>query len=682
MDDNSTLGLLFEIAADPSKAVEGLSGLDSAATASAAKIQQAMENAKLAMDQGLGEAMARTQLVSAGLSEEAAKLAVQQIQAAEASQQLASALPAVSEAADRAEYSITNARMSMMELESMAGIRAPRAINTFISHLDGVGPALSVAFGGIAVLGIIDLIETQLPAAIDKAEGALTGWNKEAQKAFDEQIKINEEYVKTADTIEERLIRLQQKAKGISNAQAEQELIDLKDKDRQAEARTVETIKQAIQYKKEYIDLLRVAGESGGTIPIPKPPDTRSIEELNKELEKAQKNFVTLDTEIKKMQGAGIPEAEYKDFEQYTKKLAEQQKKAAEATKRLLEENKRLADEFDRAVSVGLEKETEERKRKLEELDRINLEIIRSDTEKWKTLESLSREYYRSVDEEDKSNERLLTESTKERVRQILAASKLQIQEEMKDADTHLKYWQAKDKELLASHQINQRQFIQNERTALQQWYNAQSEILQKQLQAAKVAYGEQSSEYQQMIEKMEQLDQQYATKSTQINTQEAKQKQSLAQIGLQMFDMLGEAGRKHHALEVAQIIERAAMKTIEYTAEALAAFATPGMQWSGALYMAAAAESAILGGFQAASGGGGGGGGGGYGGSGGGRGDSGGRGVGFSSLPMAAGAGVPGGTLHVVVMGESDGANYLAGMLTNNVRNGGTQLVASSSLG
>jgi hypothetical protein len=55
---------------------------------------------------------------------------------------------------------------------------------------------LSKAFSGLAIIGLIELI-AQLPAVIDKASEALTGWNETAKKAYADQLQLNAKYVDT-----------------------------------------------------------------------------------------------------------------------------------------------------------------------------------------------------------------------------------------------------------------------------------------------------------------------------------------------------------------------------------------------------------------------------------------------------------------------------------------------------
>lgn len=403
MNDNSTLGLLFEISADPSKAVEALGTLDTAAAASSERIQQAMGNAKIALDQGLGEAMARTQLVAAGLSEEAAKLAVAEMQVATSTKAASSettawatALGTVRQGLSQAEVETTNwtkalgsssremeystqqARMTGMELESMFGLRVPRAINTFLARLEFVGPAMAAAFSGIAILGIIDLLATQVPVAFDKAVGALTGWDKEAKKDFEAEIALNERYVQSVKKIQDKLIDLKVEYGELTHVQGETQKINADQAELDRQNDIIDKTQKAIAYKKEFQE----AGESAAFTGM-ELPDPRSLDELTKALETARKKAADLDLALREMRQAEIPKATAEDTRKWFTEQEQLAKQYQGLSQAQVEATKRTQDAIlatkEAAAKTDFERRAIDEQQYTETLKRIEAERTASE---------------------------------------------------------------------------------------------------------------------------------------------------------------------------------------------------------------------------------------------------------------------------------------------------------------
>lgn len=122
------------------------------------------------------------------------------------------AMEELKKATDGAEYSMQKARLAGMELDNLFGIRMPRALTTFIAGLGGVGPALASAFSVVAVIGIVDVIATQLPAAFEKLGGYITGWDETRKKAYDHFLEDNKKAI-------DELTRFQAKMAEISGGQ-------------------------------------------------------------------------------------------------------------------------------------------------------------------------------------------------------------------------------------------------------------------------------------------------------------------------------------------------------------------------------------------------------------------------------------------------------------------------------
>ena len=85
----------------------------------------------------------------------------------------------------KSTHNVTEARHAIVGLGEEFGIRMPRHISTFLSHLGPVASVMSMAFAPIAVIGILQVIG-ELPEQIEKGISALRGWDEEAKKAYNE----------------------------------------------------------------------------------------------------------------------------------------------------------------------------------------------------------------------------------------------------------------------------------------------------------------------------------------------------------------------------------------------------------------------------------------------------------------------------------------------------------------
>src|SRR6266446_1869874 len=124
---------------------------------------------------------------------------------------------------------------------------------------------------------------------------------------------------------------------------------------------------------------------------------------------------------------------------------------------------------------------------------------------------------------EKRMNEEL-ARATKEladrRVKEILAEAKIREEIIKFDLDSQLKIDEESNKRLLMHHQETKAQWIQNERAALDRWYQANAEIMKRHMDSIKASYGEESSRYQQLVLEKMKLDQQYETRHSAIADQ------------------------------------------------------------------------------------------------------------------------------------------------------------------
>jgi len=75
-----------------------------------------------------------------------------------ASKRIKEAMESAGDSPKKLEYSMMEARHAAMGLGEDIGVRVPRLVSTFLSHLGGVGPALAMAFTPIAIIGVTKVL--------------------------------------------------------------------------------------------------------------------------------------------------------------------------------------------------------------------------------------------------------------------------------------------------------------------------------------------------------------------------------------------------------------------------------------------------------------------------------------------------------------------------------------------
>lgn len=173
-----------------------LPGLDKMASS----ISEATTASKASMDNLASGTTTAANIMAEGLKKQGfsatdAALAMQSLgfSAGEIAQGMGTAAAALDEtgdAADRVTRSITDARVAAQGLFTELGVRVPRALTTFIARSELIGPVLNAAFGVVAIGAFIEVL-TQVPGLIDKAIAGLTGWDKEAQQAYERIVDEN-----------------------------------------------------------------------------------------------------------------------------------------------------------------------------------------------------------------------------------------------------------------------------------------------------------------------------------------------------------------------------------------------------------------------------------------------------------------------------------------------------------
>ena len=156
MASNSTLSLLFEIAADPSKAVNAVQASSAEITASLSGIQAS----------------------SASAADEQAGFSAASV--------------ASSEAAARGAGKVLSAHTEAMHgirgMGEELGIHMPRFVSSYLSSLGPVAGVMTSAFSAIAIVGVIEVLG-QLSAKMVGWIDDLNGWDKESAKYWEDTKK-------------------------------------------------------------------------------------------------------------------------------------------------------------------------------------------------------------------------------------------------------------------------------------------------------------------------------------------------------------------------------------------------------------------------------------------------------------------------------------------------------------
>lgn len=600
--DTSTLGLMFEISADPSKGIVAAQQFSEQVTAAMQQMAVELETVK-------------------------AQLADTQVQ-----------LEALSTSHVRVGNTSKEAREAIRGMGEELGLHMPRFISSFITEIEGVGPALASAFSVVAIVGIVEMVAEQLPKAYDKLVEKITGWDKEAQAAYKNQIKENEDYIK----ILEEAYQVQLKIRHLSEEDVTKGTIAQK----QQELLMYERTAVAARNDKQVLeDRLTLWGQLMG----PVTGVTQQIADLGKVAEESQKKADELTKEIKRLTDVKLPEEQFKEQEQYIG-LRDA------ATKASADLDKKESDE----VLKNFQKNTREQlKTALDTMELFNSEQIKMS----EGLLALQDTIAKGQTEVDAREGNLALKNfetrTKQELKIALDANEVIIADILKTNEKRSqlinKAYQADiaaDREQYRRKSESHAEFLQRERQALDQWY---------QMQVATIGQSEA-------------LDEEYYRKKADLAGQAHAIENKYYEGVIGLLENLNQAHIKSHALQVALILERAAMRVIEETGEALSALAF-GNGWAAAMHFASAAEFAVMGGLDAFSGGG-----------------SGGRGATSSSSrpgtlgsPSGATAGMvtPSQTqpVYVTVFGsQQELAQTIGDALNNHVRYNGGQLIASET--
>jgi hypothetical protein len=107
------------------------------------------------------------------------------------------------EAADKMNYSMTEARHSIMELGAETGVRMPRAVASFVASIAPVGSLLAAAFPVIAVVALIDVFSK----AVDKIKEFSQSTEKEAAA----WVAVDRAFLDSSDHIQQGIAEQQRR---------------------------------------------------------------------------------------------------------------------------------------------------------------------------------------------------------------------------------------------------------------------------------------------------------------------------------------------------------------------------------------------------------------------------------------------------------------------------------------
>jgi hypothetical protein len=123
-------------------------------------------------------------------------------------------------------------------------------------------------------------------------------------------------------------------------------------------------------------------------------------------------------------------------------------------------------------------------------------------------------------------------EGERRRIDQATREANLEFSSAAASADRELALRRRHNDERLATHRITLAQYQAQETAALNEWYERQREALVRLLNLIKVAYGEASLEYREMLERMKALDAQRAEELDRLNSQIAEsQRRSIREV-------------------------------------------------------------------------------------------------------------------------------------------------------
>jgi hypothetical protein len=570
-------------------------------------------------------------------------------QVAVAQKELSAAQEEAGIAAGVNKQEIQEASHAAQEFGTLTGIHIPRALRTMIGSLEGIGPLIASSFSILAAVAFVEIIDQGIDK-IKEASQALAGFDAEAKKAYDNALKVNQQfYLQQVKTTEEHirfneiglsgLKKLDQQQKDAKESAklyadelgenlrqvrglvAEKDHLQkdwgplfnplnwatLGDQVKEVEAR-ITAVNSAGEKLEERLRALR--DEKGAQVPAETKKVTadeeRSLDEARLEANKStelaivaqkeaalrlsyQAGKISLEQEIQ-----GLEAAENRKYEilqqAFARKIAllraeqaatgefkepeilstqaqqkaetlahpikvqeirqtgtnEEERQAnanaladAQARKLAADTEVAIAEQSARQLyslhQISLDQEVEqlkeaERKKSAARLAELNEEFRianqhpEQNTAKLTTINS-------QIEAEEKNSQARITaidqqaELQRMEQRKQMEAERLQAAE--RSASSELQITESMNNARLRRGEETLRQWEQTELAAINRWYEEQKRVLEQELEFAAATFGKQSLEYQKMLDRMNQLDQQRAAKQQQIEDTVAEKRKS-----------------------------------------------------------------------------------------------------------------------------------------------------------
>lgn len=459
------------------------------------------------------------------------------------------------------------------------------AMGRVASTSSALAPLLAAAFPVVAAVAFVDAIE-HLPDLINKATDALAGWDKEAKKAYQEEISFNERLF----TLQLDLADKQERQNLIGLEGEKKKLVTMKDNEDQIRRlqTAYDNANAQIQTTTATIDKLKtLQGEALLGDPVSYARIGAQIDAFKTSLEGAKKESESLEMELRKLRAEqsaapkdlGVLKAEDARKNAEAKIEAEKQYQLTLVSYEESEYKRRYAaQEISLDMEISLLQDAARRKIAIEDDAYTKLRALKQSEgaatgkdvapELQKMDEGVTQARVKSNEEIIALGQQLVTatmrqaeETAKIRIdaeRRIeaddlrIAAEAHALREEAQakaqerarinaEADVSLATTTANraleasdriDRERLDHHQISLNAFRTQEMAALDAWYNAQVTAIQKAETALTLAGQRETAAYAALKNKETELDQQYANRLAQINQLIAqKQQQEIAKI-------------------------------------------------------------------------------------------------------------------------------------------------------
>jgi hypothetical protein len=346
--------LKIQIIVDSAQVTAGMSNVTASVDAATARIKAAFGSVANAPE-GIQNAL-KVLENSARMSGETVAFAAAEInKIGQASSAAAPQIDAVDQAMNRATASANNARSAFMGLNREIGLGGNRALSTFISQSETLGPILSKAFTGIAIIGFIQLAELageKLSALIDD-----TFIFTAAQKALYGQLVADNKEIAALDEQHAKMLR-DISVIGLPLVEQERLRAQYAKEDRDGLAGSVAQQEKALALARQQLTVIQQKKDADAAI---RPQVTGDLsaqfptEDFDKQIEEQQAKIDSLSSSLGKLHaqytlaGDAVVEAQKKFDATALKDSEKAAEKSRAAMEKLARELKHVSDEQERA---------------------------------------------------------------------------------------------------------------------------------------------------------------------------------------------------------------------------------------------------------------------------------------------------------------------------------------------